>query len=200
VEPLAALLMRALYAGGHKAQALDQYAETRRRLVEELGSEPGAELRELHRAILRDDLPQHAAVSAAAHRSGYVARYLPVPAQLPKDVRGFVAREEELRRLDAILAAAASEPTAVPVCALSGTAGVGKTALAVHWAHLVPIGSRTGSCTRTCAASTRPGPCWRRPTRSGASSRRSACRRDRRRPMWTLRPGSTGACSPDGGC
>jgi tetratricopeptide (TPR) repeat protein/transcriptional regulator with XRE-family HTH domain len=59
-----------------------------------------------------------------------------VPAQLPLDVRGFAGRRDELDRLDAI-GTAAGEPAAVVITAVSGTAGVGKTALAVHWAHQV---------------------------------------------------------------
>jgi DNA-binding SARP family transcriptional activator/tetratricopeptide (TPR) repeat protein len=59
------------------------------------------------------------------------------PAQLPLDVYGFTGRGGEIARLDAILAAAGEQPTAVIISALSGTAGVGKTALAVHWAHRV---------------------------------------------------------------
>lgn len=61
----------------------------------------------------------------------------PVPAQLPADVRGFAGRAGALRQLDAVLAAAVDAPTAVLISAVSGTAGVGKTALAVHWAHRV---------------------------------------------------------------
>ncbi|OQR61530.1 AfsR family transcriptional regulator [Streptomyces maremycinicus] len=59
----------------------------------------------------------------------------PVPAQLPMEAVGFTGREEELARLEKVLLAAAERPTAVVVSAVSGTAGVGKTALAVHWAH-----------------------------------------------------------------
>jgi hypothetical protein len=62
---------------------------------------------------------------------------LPVPAQLPLQPRGFIGRAAELARLDGLLAARAESPTATVVCALSGTAGVGKTTLAVHWAHRV---------------------------------------------------------------
>ncbi|MBE1485903.1 ATP-binding protein [Plantactinospora soyae] len=58
-----------------------------------------------------------------------------VPRQLPADVFAFVGRGEQLARLDAMLAGPA--PTAVVISAVSGTAGVGKTALAVHWAHRV---------------------------------------------------------------
>ncbi|MFD0823350.1 AAA family ATPase, partial [Micromonospora zhanjiangensis] len=60
-----------------------------------------------------------------------------VPAQLPLDIPGFLGRDEELDRLAAVLRAGAARPTAVTVCVLSGTAGVGKTTLAVHWAHRV---------------------------------------------------------------
>ncbi|WP_051723633.1 ATP-binding protein [Micromonospora chokoriensis] len=56
-----------------------------------------------------------------------------VPRQLPADVASFAGRDDELARLDKLVAA----PTAVVVAAISGTAGVGKTALAVHWAHRV---------------------------------------------------------------
>lgn len=55
-----------------------------------------------------------------------------VPHQLPADVRQFSGRENELRQLDALLT---EEPAAVVICAIAGTAGVGKTALAVRWAH-----------------------------------------------------------------
>jgi len=60
-----------------------------------------------------------------------------VPAQLPLDVRGFAGRGGELARLDAVLREAAQQPTAVVISALSGAPGVGKTALALHWAHRV---------------------------------------------------------------
>ena len=59
------------------------------------------------------------------------------PAQLPPDVFGFVGRDAELAQLAGITAAAGAEPTAVVISALSGTAGTGKTALAVHWGHRV---------------------------------------------------------------
>ncbi|WP_248966264.1 tetratricopeptide repeat protein [Sphaerisporangium perillae] len=59
------------------------------------------------------------------------------PAQLPLDARGFAGRLGELARLDAFWAAATEQPAALTVMAVSGTAGVGKTTLAVHWAHRV---------------------------------------------------------------
>jgi tetratricopeptide (TPR) repeat protein len=59
----------------------------------------------------------------------------PVPAQLPAAVAGFVGRNKELARLDAVLAGRAAHT--MVISAVSGTAGVGKTALAVHWSHRV---------------------------------------------------------------
>ncbi|MCP2323683.1 tetratricopeptide (TPR) repeat protein/transcriptional regulator with XRE-family HTH domain [Hamadaea flava] len=60
-----------------------------------------------------------------------------VPAQLPADGYGFVGRADSLARLDEILARSADQPTAMVLATVSGTAGVGKTTLAVHWAHRV---------------------------------------------------------------
>ncbi|GAA2623433.1 AfsR/SARP family transcriptional regulator [Paractinoplanes durhamensis] len=54
-EPLVAVLMRALYTSGRRAEAVDCYAATRRRFTDQLGIEPGAELRSLHRSILRGE-------------------------------------------------------------------------------------------------------------------------------------------------
>jgi DNA-binding SARP family transcriptional activator/tetratricopeptide (TPR) repeat protein len=123
VEPLQGLLIRALHAAGREAEALDRYTRVRQRLVEELGVEPGAELRGLHGAILRGDLP--------------ATRPTRVPAQLPADVHCFTGRDTELAELDSLIAAPSSPPSAVVISAVTGTAGVGKTALAVHWAHQV---------------------------------------------------------------
>lgn len=54
-ERLRADLMLALYRAGRQTDALEQYREARRLLVEEIGVEPGRELQELHGAILRQD-------------------------------------------------------------------------------------------------------------------------------------------------
>jgi tetratricopeptide (TPR) repeat protein/DNA-binding XRE family transcriptional regulator len=60
----------------------------------------------------------------------------PVPAQVPADVAGFVGRRDELGRLSKLLDGG-GQPTAVVISAIAGTAGVGKTCLAVHWAHQI---------------------------------------------------------------
>jgi len=67
------------------------------------------------------------------HRAGHSPG--PTPRQLPADVRGYVNRAEDLKRLDAIVAGDDQESSAIATCVLVGTAGVGKTSLAVHWAH-----------------------------------------------------------------
>jgi tetratricopeptide (TPR) repeat protein/transcriptional regulator with XRE-family HTH domain len=60
-----------------------------------------------------------------------------VPAQLPPDVSAFAGRDEQLTWLDALVSVEAAQPAAVVISAIAGTAGVGKTALAIHWAHRV---------------------------------------------------------------
>ncbi|WP_415925270.1 ATP-binding protein [Streptomyces sp. ME19-01-6] len=60
-----------------------------------------------------------------------------VPRQLPGDVRGFVNRTEELHRLDAILTGGEGDSVVVAICVIAGTAGAGKTSLALRWAHQV---------------------------------------------------------------
>jgi len=149
LETLVAVLMRALYAAGHSAEALDLYTVTRNRLVEELGAEPGAELRRVHQAILRDDLGKPDPPPAPSPQPSRV-----VPAQLPRDVRGFAGRRDELAQLDALLSTAGEQGTSVVISAVAGTAGVGKTALAVHWAHQVADRFPDG---QLCSGSGHPG-------------------------------------------
>ncbi|MFF3484606.1 tetratricopeptide repeat protein [Streptomyces sp. NPDC002701] len=136
-EPLAALLVRSLARTGRTAEALDHYAEVRRRLADELGAVPGAELRAAYEDTLRDrPVTAHGAEPAPPPDGTGTS---PVrPAQLPTDVRAFTGREEQLDELSRHLLAGEDEggpTTTVVVSAVSGTAGVGKTALAVHWSH-----------------------------------------------------------------
>jgi DNA-binding SARP family transcriptional activator/tetratricopeptide (TPR) repeat protein len=142
-EMLTLVLMRALYAAGQVADALACYNTLRNSLVGELGCDPGPEVQQTHQAILRGELQVGATGKGPLPAPGL--RRPPVshpvtPAQLPADVAGFTGRGAELAHLDTLLAAASSAtkgPTALMISAVSGTAGVGKTALAVHWAHRV---------------------------------------------------------------
>jgi DNA-binding SARP family transcriptional activator/tetratricopeptide (TPR) repeat protein len=129
VEPPAAALMRALHASGRTADALACYASARRRLVAELGVEPGSELRAAHQEILG---AARTATTGDTASTATTATAGAVPAQLPLDVRGFTGRAAELARLGRWWRAAGDTTL---ICVLTGTAGVGKTTLALHWAH-----------------------------------------------------------------
>lgn len=120
-----AQLMVALYRGSRQAEALAAFRTAARLLDEQLCIEPGAALRELHQAILVGD----PSLAAPAERDDP-----DVPDQLPPDVPGFVGRDDPVDRIARLIAP--DEPrTAVPIVALTGEPGVGKTALAVHVAH-----------------------------------------------------------------
>jgi DNA-binding SARP family transcriptional activator/tetratricopeptide (TPR) repeat protein len=130
VEPLAVLLIDALHRAGRTAEALERYAAVRRHLIDELGTEPGTELRALHAALLRAGAGGDAAEadedSAAAGLSS------PGGAALPADTGAFTGRAREVEQ---IAAAAAGDGRRPVVHAISGMPGVGKTVLAVHVAH-----------------------------------------------------------------
>ncbi|MFD9943670.1 BTAD domain-containing putative transcriptional regulator [Nonomuraea sp. NPDC059023] len=109
-ERLRAAHLLALHRSGRRAEALSSYREGRSRLVAELGVEPGRHLRAAHAQALDGDQPP------------------PHPAQLPQDVAAFTGRRLELAALDRSLETGA---TAV----ITGPAGIGKTGLALRWAH-----------------------------------------------------------------
>jgi DNA-binding SARP family transcriptional activator len=165
-ERLRGQLMIALYRSGRQAEALGAFQNARSLLVEAFGVEPSPALVAIHQRILRQEpnlepgtapeaVPPAADVRAPGLPApeGRVYRVsefgvrdsevrgpsgdpsvgdtaLPVPAQLPFSVGDFIGRADELAQLDAALGA-------VPLTVISGTAGVGKTSLAVHWAHRV---------------------------------------------------------------
>jgi DNA-binding SARP family transcriptional activator/Tfp pilus assembly protein PilF len=142
-EHLHALLMLALYRDGRQAEALAAYRRARQVLVDELGAEPGAELTELHGQILTAGPLLAAAAAGPSAAAGDVRpagiRPQPlVPRELPAPVPQFVGRAAELADLTRMLDRAGTQrPRTAVISAISGMGGVGKTALATHWAHQV---------------------------------------------------------------
>lgn len=126
-ERLVGQLVLALYRAGRRAAALAAYQSFAQRAAAELGIDPGPQLRGLHLRVLRDDttLLEPSAEPVVSPRVGVL-----VPAQLPRAPSGFAGRAVELAWLDRLLPDGA-------VGVLAGAAGVGKTALAVLWAHRV---------------------------------------------------------------
>jgi DNA-binding SARP family transcriptional activator/Tfp pilus assembly protein PilF len=158
-EGLWVLLMRALDGAGRHAEALDAYGQARKVIADELGVDPGAELRHLYAGMLaKDDLlakeggeapgsisagtvtaspgpPETAAAIAEAR----IPRSVPAPAQLPADIADYTGRDDQIRHLCDLLSSAGAdgEDGAVRIALVAGSGGLGKTSLAVHAAHRV---------------------------------------------------------------
>jgi predicted ATPase/DNA-binding SARP family transcriptional activator len=109
-EPLAARLMRALHACGRRAAALEVYEQVRKRLADELGADPAAELSALHLELLRE------------------APERPAQTNLPAGLTSFVGRDDELTRVAGLLGTHR-------LLTLTGPGGAGKTRLAVEAAR-----------------------------------------------------------------
>jgi DNA-binding SARP family transcriptional activator len=157
-ENLWLMLMQALDGAGRHAEALEAYGQARGVLAEELGVDPGAELRRYYAELLAKDeaLTKDAGdapgsisagtISASAGPSpsapaaeAEIPRPVPAPAQLPADVADFTGREDQVKHLCDLLASGGmdADPGAVRIALVAGSGGLGKTSLAVHAAHRV---------------------------------------------------------------
>jgi len=150
-ERLSERLLVALCCAGRRSEALEAYQRVRVALRDELGIDPAPPLRFLHKQIL-DGVPAATLLSALTEGESTAAGgptsagrpnapsppVFPdavVPRQLPAAARGFRGRSRELGALTALAAEADSAQETAPVVVIAGTAGIGKTTLAVHWAH-----------------------------------------------------------------
>ncbi|MGW5746691.1 BTAD domain-containing putative transcriptional regulator [Amycolatopsis sp. NPDC003861] len=127
-ERLHEQLMIALYRSGRQAEALEVYRRISGVLADELGLDPGPSLQRTRQAIL------------TGADGGDPVRYRPgvepqVPHQLPADLRTFSGREGDLKALHALLPEAVDAGASTPIASVEGMGGIGKTTLAVHFAH-----------------------------------------------------------------
>jgi len=136
-ERLIGQLMLTLYREGRAAQALHHYERARKALAKEMGTDPGTELRDLHLRILNADpvlntpAPAYSAVLSPVRSSSAVEpSAVPLPSQLPSPPPLLAGRGRELAALDTVW-----DPGATPVTVVCGLGGVGKTSLALRWAH-----------------------------------------------------------------
>jgi DNA-binding SARP family transcriptional activator len=155
-EGLVGHFMLALCRSGRQADALGAYRKLKERLADELGIDPGPALRDLYTSILRQERRTDPTSPAGITASGTdpprtvveppadpveppwtprlpTSAGRPLVAQLPAPVADFVARAE----LDVLrtLAPPGDRPPGVTVVVVTGGGGVGKTTLAVQWAH-----------------------------------------------------------------
>jgi DNA-binding SARP family transcriptional activator len=130
-ESVLGLRMRALYCSGRQAEALNSYQDMRGRLRDELGIDPGEELRQTYDAVLHQD--DERLLGPATARSAALAtqpRLRRAVNDLPGDAGHLTGREAELAQL-----IAPSAPGSVSITTVDGAAGVGKTALVVRAAR-----------------------------------------------------------------
>jgi DNA-binding SARP family transcriptional activator/tetratricopeptide (TPR) repeat protein len=136
-ERPAGQLMLALYRSGRQSEALQVYRSSRTFLVEQLAVEPDRSLTDLHEAILRRDPALDLALDVGLEPDRPASRAstrLP-PMEVPADLKSFTGRVDETATIAALLREAAAGSTAI--VAVAGAGGIGKSALAVHVAHVV---------------------------------------------------------------
>ncbi|WP_250036495.1 AfsR/SARP family transcriptional regulator [Paractinoplanes maris] len=129
-ERLQAQLISALARAGRPAEALAAYADARRILADELGADPSPMLTDAYLAVLRGQAPD-----ARPRPSSTVEIRPPAPRTLPATVADFTGRDADLTAIRLALGEGGGGRLAVPIVAIAGRAGMGKTTLAVHAAH-----------------------------------------------------------------
>jgi DNA-binding SARP family transcriptional activator/tetratricopeptide (TPR) repeat protein len=146
-ERLVSQLMTALHRSGRRAEALEVYGRTRQRMIDELGLEPGTDLQRLQQLLLADQPAAEPVTDAVTEDrpapAGPASRQPSQqqswqrlrPAELPPGIPNFVGRVHEVDRLRALLTRLPHH--AVPITAVAGGAGTGKTTLVVRAAHAV---------------------------------------------------------------
>jgi DNA-binding SARP family transcriptional activator len=152
-------LIQALHQSGRTGEALEAYQRARRVLVDQLGIEPGPQLRRLHREVLAANSsatpapsPRTASPNSPTPRPGPALAATEADRsaaiggahQLPPDIAEFTGREIELRELLAAVPAPDHTGTAPVIRAIDGMAGIGKTRLAIHLAHRLIHNGRFG--------------------------------------------------------
>jgi DNA-binding SARP family transcriptional activator/Tfp pilus assembly protein PilF len=136
-ERLRGQLMLALYRAGRQAEALDVYRQTRTTLTEELAIDPSAPLRRLERAILSQDPGLELVEPPRQHTQGKqlsISNQRPQISNLPARNLVFTGRGHQLATLRQRPAAGTPAVMVQPL-ALHGLGGVGKTQLALEYAH-----------------------------------------------------------------
>ncbi|WP_329008784.1 tetratricopeptide repeat protein [Micromonospora rifamycinica] len=135
-EAVQARLLLTLAAAGQQAEAITLYQELRDRLSDDLGIDPGRELQEAYRKVLRqgDSDPAGPPGKPARDEDPGPGGLLVSPAQLLPDLPHFTGREDSLRRALAIIHGRAA---ALRIVVVEGIPGVGKTTLATHLAYRV---------------------------------------------------------------
>ncbi|MDT0302378.1 AfsR/SARP family transcriptional regulator [Streptomonospora wellingtoniae] len=131
-ERLHRLRILALHGSGRTAAAVAAFRELESTLRDELGVGPGPESLEAYERIRNGTGPSALERPGRAGPAAPGPASPPRPAQLPPEVRGFTGREQELAVLESVLA---PDGAGLPIVSVYGPAGIGKTALALHWAH-----------------------------------------------------------------